>query len=85
MPVMEIIAPQGSMRLEASPTFEEYIQHYYIPLIPAQPRPRKMTEEEKLDYYCKRRKKFIRQQCQCVKAFMRQHKRRNEHKRKSVS
>ena len=84
MNVMEIIAPRGSIRLVAFPTFEEYIRDYPPPLI-NRPFRRRMNEEEKVDYYSKKRKKFIRQQCKAIKAFMREHKGRNGHNRKAVS
>ena len=81
--VMEITAPRGSIRLVAFPTFEEFPQHYPFPLI-NRPYRRRMTEGEKLDYYSKKRHKAYRQQCQGVRAFMRQHKGRNGHNREAV-
>ena len=71
--VMEITAPRGNIRLVAFPTFEEYTRDYPPPLI-NRPFRRRMNEGEKLDYYSQKRYKAYRQQCQGVKAFMRQHR-----------
>ena len=67
--VMEITAPRGSIRLVAFPTFEEFEPNYHFEY-----QWHKLTEAQKLDHYSKKRYKAYRQQCQGVKAFMRQHR-----------
>ena len=79
MDVMEIKAPQGSMRLETFPTFEDF-----TPLLRIEYDWGKMNSEQKEDYYFKQRKRIIRQQCQCIRAFMRQHRKQNGHNRKAI-
>ena len=76
MNVMEITVPRGSMRLVAFPTFGEFQPNYRIEYYWY-----RMTEAQKFDYYSKKKKRFIGQQCHCIKAFVKQHKkaRRNGH------
>ncbi len=77
--VMEIMAPRGSMRLEAFPTFEEYKPNYHSECVW-----RHFTNKQKLERYSEHRNRCLIQQAQCVKAFMKQHKRRNGHNREAV-
>lgn len=69
MPVMEIIAPRGSIRLEDFPAFEDFEPPYRMAYDW-----RKMTVEQKEDCYYKQKKRCLQHQCQGIKAFMRQHR-----------
>ena len=78
MDVMEIKAPRGSMRLKAFPPFEGYKPNYHYDYLW-----NRLSDKEKLERYFKNRNRCLRQQAQCIKAFMKQHriKRRNGHRR----
>lgn len=80
MQVMEIVAPRGSIRLVAFPTFENYKPNYQNEY-----KWRFLSDKEKLERYSKHRHRHLVQQAHGVRAFMKQHKvRRNGHNRKAV-
>lgn len=83
MQVMEIIAPRGSMRLESFPTLEKFYSSEVAKSLSCRmsfENWEKLDDAVKMDKYSKIRKRFVSQQGQGIKAFMKQQRYQGENR-----